>query len=155
MPLLQVAELVNMAVKDEIVGEAFYKALAGRSENDKIREKLLEIAEQEKHHAARFSEIARGLKAVKTHEQYPDQYESFVNALLANRAFPSADEAVKKAGSVNISDGLDIAIRMEKDTILFYQEMIAFLPKTDSGAINEIMNEERNHLTSLAELKAI
>ena len=155
MSLFQVSELLGMAVKDEVVGEAFYNALADKCTNKDIAAKLHFIAEQEKYHAKRFGEMQSELKAAKVHEEHTGQYEQYINALLANRAFPDSATAVEKAKHISTIEGLEIAAHMEKDTLLFYEEMLTYVPTSHHKFIEEIMNEERKHLMDLTALRSI
>ena len=57
MPLFRVAELINVAIRDEETGIAFYKALAGITKNPEIKERVLGISRQEELHAQWFREM--------------------------------------------------------------------------------------------------
>lgn len=153
MSILQVSEMVNIAIKDEETGEAFYKALAENCKKESLRQKLMMIAEQEKKHRARFADMLGNLKNVKTHQEYDGQYESYLATLCKSRAFMSPDEAVKKAKAMDIEKGIEAAMHMERDTILFYEELIKFIPDQNSKYIKEIIQEEKNHLADFAGLK--
>lgn len=155
MALFQAAELVKMAIKDEETGMAFYKALAEKTNIEALKEGFSEIAEQERHHAAIFQDMLASLKDVKIQERHEGEYEGFVNALLESRAFPGPEKAKEMAFKINSREGIDIAMRMEKDTLLFYEEMNKLIPQTHTKFINDIMEEERNHLTQLTELKKL
>ncbi len=154
MSLFQVSELLGMAVKDEVVGEAFYNALAENCSDKHVAAKLQAIAAQERHHAARFGELQSELKAAKVHEEHSGQYEQYVNALLENRAFPEPKAAIAKAKKVCLLEGIEIAAHMEKDTLLFYEEMLNYVPKSHHKFVDEIINEERNHLMELTTLRS-
>lgn len=155
MAIFEVAEMIQMAIKDEETGVAFYNAIAEKSGNQKIKTKLMGIAEQEKVHAARFKDMLGSVKEAKVREEYKGQYSDYIKALMENRAFPDMATAVKKAKDAPAAECIGIALRLEKDAILFYEEMLKFVPNTNTNYINDIMNEERNHLTELMELKKI
>jgi rubrerythrin len=142
-----------MSIKDEETGMVFYKALAEKTDIEALKNGFNEIAEQERHHAAIFQDMLASLKDIKTREQYEGQYEAFVNALLETRAFPSPEKAKQMAFKINTREGIDIAMRIEKDTLLFYEEMNKIIPQTHTKYINDIIEEERYHLTQLTELK--
>jgi len=48
---------------------------------------------------------------------------------------------------------LDTAIGLEKDSIIFYNEMKSFVPESEHRPINEIINQEKEHLRKLSEIK--
>ncbi|HEU65615.1 MAG TPA: hypothetical protein ENN57_02985 [Chloroflexi bacterium] len=63
-------------------------------------------------------------------------------------------EAKQKAGKVsNEIEAIDIGIQAEKDSILFYMELQNFVKETDRRVVLNIVDEERNHLRQLSELK--
>jgi len=153
MALFSVAELLQMAVKDEETGIAFYKALAEVARNSNVKDKCLAISKQEEGHARRFREMVQEVGEFKTAEEYAGQYESYVRALLDSRAFPEPEQAAERARqSASDKEAIDIAMRLERDTLLFLQEMKNFVPSTHTGYVDEIIDEERGHLSDLTML---
>lgn len=155
MTLFQVAELVKMAIKDEETGMAFYRALAEKTDIDALKSAFNEIAEQERHHAAIFQDMLATLGEIKPKERFEGEYEGYVNAFLESRAFPSPEKAKEMAFKISSNEGIDIAMKLEKGTLLFYEEMNKLIPQTHTKYINDIMEEERYHLTQLKELKKL
>jgi rubrerythrin len=49
-------------------------------------------------------------------------------------------------------DAVQFGIDSEKDAILYYSEMIRFVPSRDRPTIKGIIDEERRHLSALVEL---
>jgi len=155
MAIFEVSEMLKVAIADEEAGAKFYELLAGRVQNAKLKERLIAIANKEKVHEAFFKELLKTVKEPKIKEEYKNQYEHYMRALLESRAFPDTNAAVKRAGSAQPAECLDIAMRLEKDAILFYEELIKFIPNTHAHHINEVLDEERHHLTELLELKKL
>jgi len=50
-------------------------------------------------------------------------------------------------------EALDIGIQAEKDSILFYTEMQNLVKPADHHVILTILNQERDHLNQLSQLK--
>jgi rubrerythrin len=48
---------------------------------------------------------------------------------------------------------IDIAIRIEKDSIVFYEGMKRFVPKKEIETIDKVIREEEFHLLKLTEVK--
>jgi len=48
---------------------------------------------------------------------------------------------------------LDTAIRLEKDSVLLYNEIKNFVPESEHKTIDEIVKQEREHLRKLSEMK--
>jgi len=49
-------------------------------------------------------------------------------------------------------DALQFGIDSEKDAILYYSEMIRFVPSRDRATVEGIIDEERRHLSQLVGL---
>ncbi|MBM2832592.1 MAG: Rubrerythrin protein [Dehalococcoidia bacterium] len=59
----------------------------------------------------------------------------------------------KAAQSRDEAEALEIGIKAEKDSILFYQEMRELVRRRDRDTVAEIINEERSHLSRLTGLR--
>jgi rubrerythrin len=51
------------------------------------------------------------------------------------------------------TEALELAIRAEKDSILFYYQMREIMPQRAQPTVNKIIAEEKSHLRQLSELK--
>jgi rubrerythrin len=45
-----------------------------------------------------------------------------------------------------------MAVNMERDTIIFYDEILKFVPKTNEKFVADIIGEEKGHLVELSRL---
>ncbi|MEW6355624.1 MAG: ferritin family protein [Planctomycetota bacterium] len=155
MALFDVRELIAVAIKDEETGIAFYRALAQATRNPKVKERCREIAKQEEHHAERFQGMLDGLGDYRPKGDYSGEYEDYLKALLDSRAFPEPAKAAAKAKAVKSdAEAIDIAMRLEKDTLIFLEEMKGYTRDADIKEVDEVIKEERLHLKDLAQLKA-
>lgn len=152
MPVFKIGEFINMAIKDEETGEAFYRALAESTKNNKIKSGCNRIADQERKHAERFKKMLDEVGMTKAREDYDGQYEAYLNFLLTSRAFPKPQDAANMASKSGDAAALKIAMGLEKDSLLFYDEILELLPNTHKGYINDIIEEERVHLEDLWKL---
>ena len=153
MRLFEMGELLNVAVKDEETGIAFYSALADAAENREIKEAVLAIAEQEKFHRDRFKKMLDEMGDFKPSEQYPGEYEAYLKILLYNRAFPEPAVAAERVRQVSFEEAINIALQLEKDTLLFLQEMKELVPDSNASLVQQIIDEERAHVVDLTDLK--
>jgi len=153
MPIFSVSELLNIAIKDEETGIAFYEALAEGTKDPDLKEHIKHIARQEQYHAQRFREMLDDVGDFKPQERYTGEYESYLNAVLEARAFPGPAAAAEEARSAaDDASALQIAMRLEKDTLLFLNEIKHFLPETHEEYIDAVIKEEREHLVELTNL---
>lgn len=154
MPLFSVAELIDMSAKDEETGIAFYEALAERTRNPELKRRLLAIARQEESQLAWFQKMRDEIGHLPPAETYPGEYETYLRALLDSHAFPDPETAAANARAAGSdAEAMEMAIRLEKDTLLFLLEMRGFVGKQHGEHVEVIIEEERDHLVDLAELR--
>jgi len=154
MSLIQVSDLLNMAIKDEETGIAFYSVLSQNTRNERVKIAFLDIAQQEQMHRDRFQEMLKSVGDFKPREEYAGQYEDYLDALLTDRAFPTPEAAAEKARVLNDDKAaVQMAIQMEKATCLFLESVKTYLDEKATPYIQEVVSEERQHLVDLMALK--
>ena len=152
MALFDISELLEMAVKDELTGQAYYEALAQATADAKLRKLCAGLAAQEAGHATRFRAMTAEVPEPKKRtEGYLGQREDYVGALLGSRAFPTPEAAAAKAAAIaNDPAAVAIALGMEKNTLLFFLEMRDLVAEKDGKYMDAIIEEERAHVTQLS-----
>ncbi len=65
----------------------------------------------------------------------------------------SPDTKGELPGVHSTTAALDFAIQRELDSILYYQELKAFVPEKDFSILDTIIAEERKHFSVLTEAK--
>ncbi len=154
MAIFDPREMLKIAIRDEETGIAFYQSLASATRRPDVQSECLAIGKQEEVHAQRFRRMLDDLGDYTPQEEYPGQYEAFLNALVESRAFPSPAEAARRARAARSdAEAVDLAIRLEKDTFIFLAEIKPTLQPVHSGVVEEVISEERQHLTDLSRLK--
>lgn len=146
-------EALKIAAQIERKGERFYRMAAGVAKNGPA-EKLLEmLRQQELGHAIRFEKMSEKIETLQD-EAYDLEANAFLSAIAAEIVFPGgvlASLMNKKLETVR--DILMHAISSEKDSLLFYYEM---LTESEDEAckviLREIIAEEKKHLCDLQEL---
>jgi rubrerythrin len=67
----------------------------------------------------------------------------------------NAEEGIKKVKELtDDAEAIDFAIQIEKDSILFYLELINMVRDHDRPTVKDILAEERKHIEHLMKLKA-
>ena len=152
--LFVASEIVAMNATEEHNGYEFYKALAESAKTQKLREAAKRIAEQEKRHEKRFQRWLDQLGEHEPTESYPGEYDAYLKALLSNTTFESEEAAREAAtGAETDARAVEIALQMEKNTLLLLQELRKHVPEKDLQLVDETVREEENHLVELSQLK--
>jgi rubrerythrin len=154
MSIFDPREMLKIAILDEETGMAFYHSLASATRRPDVQSECIAIGKQEEAHARRFRKMLDDLGGYTPQEEYTGQYEAYLNALVESRAFPSPAEAARRARAARSdAEAIDLAIRLEKDTLAFLAEIKPTLPPVHTCVVQDIVSEERQHLTDLARLR--
>ncbi|MGI6141891.1 MAG: ferritin family protein [Caldicoprobacterales bacterium] len=148
-------EALKIAIQIERRGEVFYEKSMYLAPNDSVSQMLAELAEQERDHAATFQEIYNELSQHK--QNFDDEYlynpevSAYLRAMVETSVFPSDELQEEIMRDIkDITDVLAIGIQAEKDSILFYTEMIINARYIEAkDAFRRLLKEEKKHLIDL------
>jgi rubrerythrin len=151
-------EILEMAVRIEENGLGYYKAASASAENKEIKSLFDYLIIEEVKHVELFEALKDAInEAVPTdyNDPFLEEESKYLNALADSSIFMKGDEGAKKAKEItNDDDALDFAIQIEKDSILFYLELINMVRDEDRQVVKDILSEERKHIAKLTEMKA-
>ena len=149
-------EAAKIAQNMEKHGLEFYQRAAARAKDTATRDLFLRLAEDEKKHLARFEELEEILQADRRAKKgYTDDADlaAYIDRLVETQVFADEGTVARLADQVESDyEALAVAIRAERDAILFYQEMMAFIESNRArAAFSTILDEEREHLRILGD----
>ncbi len=150
-------EILEMAVKIEEDGAIFYESLANRTKNKEIEEIYRYLSGEEKDHIAVFKSIYKDITGRGFEKAFNEEEANlFLHSLVENRVFKDSKE-IKKflEDTSDESSVIELAIQIEKDTILYYYEILEGLEDKERNLVKEIINQEKSHIYRLNNLKNI
>ena len=148
-------EALEIAIRIENRGQSFYSQATALATTADTKAMLEELAIQEGQHATTFREIYNELSGRKREFDdlylYEPEVVAYLRAMAESSIFPS-DDRLKEImeNVVDIQEVLKIGVQAEKDSILFYTEMIInakFVEAKD--AFRKLLKEEKQHLIEL------
>ena len=148
-------EVIEMAKDIEKRGLDFYENQAKKTENTELKELLLKLAEDEQDHYDTFSDMlekAKDLTDTNSDYVYGEEVSAYLRAIIEFTVFPSAEEVEENINS--IEDVLELAINAEKDSILFYREMMEYNNEKTNEILKRLVDEEKQHLLDLVKYDA-
>ncbi|MFP4027782.1 MAG: ferritin family protein [Candidatus Brocadiia bacterium] len=153
--LLSASELINIAIREEVTGATFYRALAEKTDSPELEDFALDIADMEDKHAQKFRDLLAEVGDYSpTGEQYEGEYQEYLEYLIGGRIFPVGEDAEQMAANQESDlDAVETAAEMEKNTLLLYQELLNFVPERNHDVLQGIMDEERQHLMQFTKYK--
>lgn len=147
-------EIVEIGINIEKNGRDFYGALAQKSTAPEIVETFEYLKEAETEHERVLEELFSQTCEYNPKEAYPEEYFSYMKALSGQYVFTEKGAGGKLAEKIkNNEEALDAAIQLEKDSVLFYEEMKKVVPEKDRSIVDKIISEEKKHVVKLCELK--
>ena len=151
-------EVLDMAIRIEENGEKFYSDAARMSKKDNVRELLNSLAQEEFKHKKYFMELKSSVKkAPLSFDPFTEDASLYVKALADSEVFTHPSEVVGVQDFEPLLQGeaplLDFAIEREKDSLLFYYEIVKSVGEKESKTIEIIIEEEKSHLRKLSALK--
>ena len=148
------SEIVELGVQIEKNGRDFYNTLVEGSKNEKAKEKFKYLAGEEEKHIAVFRKILDSVHKYEPPESYPGEYFAYMNALARDYVFTEKDKGREIAKNIKGDEqAIEVGIRFEKDSIIFYGGMKRIVPGYDHKIVDKLIAEEQDHLRQLSELK--
>ncbi len=151
--LFSASEVITMAVQIEKNGLEFYSKMAKKAQTEKTEELFKFLAAEEVRHAATFQKMLNSLKQLELTASEEEEYNNYLGALTSSRVFNrevNTDEIVK---NLDDATAIDLAIEAEKDSILFYYELMEQAMNEDRSAIEKVIKEEKSHYAMLMRMK--
>jgi len=147
------AEVYEMGEEIERNGEHFYRKAVELTENAELKDMLMCLADQERDHIALFRELREKLPpaASSTSPLDDDDVSLYLQSLADSKVFKTSEDVDRVLGQAKtIEEILDLALRFEKDSILFFQ-WARDLTREDWGKekIDELIEEEKKHIAQL------
>lgn len=151
------ADIVAAAIRIEQRGQDVYTQAVTMAVRPEVQALFRHLAAEEARHEATFRAMADRVGPVELPAwSIAAEYVEYLHALLDSHAlFTRTDtlNALKGAADDHVA-ALRLAIRFEKDTLLFFTEMRALVPASEKAAVDACIAEERTHLRSLTAMLA-
>jgi len=149
------SEILKMAVEIEKKGRAFYDGVVKAIGDDEAKTVFQFLADEEVKHIEVFN---RMLKEIDSHPE-PNPYDDtemllYFRSLIEHKVFPfeeAGHDMRQDVGDPGVA--IRIAISLEKDSILFYLELLSKVHQKDHPVVQKIIDEERDHIRRILKLK--
>jgi len=153
MKSFSAGDVLQFAIRLEENGESFYRQAAATAADPKVVDLFNRLADEEIKHKKIFEDLFSRIQWVEPAESYPGEYFAYLKNYIDGKVVFSADSGRQLPGIHETAAAFDFAIQRELDSMLYYQELKAFVPERDFRVIDEIIAEERKHFTVLSEAK--
>jgi rubrerythrin len=155
MVFVKAADALELAMNIETNGEAFYRAVAGKTEDAAARALFEDLALQETRHYAVFQALSKSMAGtlLMSADDW-DQYQGYLQATVQSALFEGADRALAAAEeAADAHEAVEMAIGFEKETLLFFYNLSDLISKRDQETVKKIIDEEKSHVRRLAGIR--
>lgn len=148
--MFSIREIIDIAIKIEKNGETYYREAVEKISNPSLKPVLLFLADQEHEHMEWFEKLKAKMRTKEGNRKVAEISESMLQSLVGDQTFSLEDADLSEVDSVEKL--IELAIELEKDTILFYQILQSFIEDSDTlKGLDEIIAEENRHIELLME----
>ncbi len=149
-------EVLEMGLQIERNGSRFYRRAAEGATHPEVKELLLELAEMEADHEKLFAELKAKLPPGAAPEMEYDPHGEtalYLRAAADTHVFNTQREHPELlSGKESPEEVLEIAIRFEKDSVVFFLGLKDMVPDgLGKAEVEGLIHEEMNHVTSLSQ----
>ena len=148
-------EVIEMAIKTEESGMIFYRGVARKTKNPKLKQLFEFLAGEEIKHKQIFTELYKTITDSPQSVPYNWEEMSFyLKAITESRFFLGKSKAINLVKTAKTpKQALDSALGFERDTLLFYTEILSIVNETNRRLVGKIVTQEKNHIRQLQLMK--
>lgn len=150
-------EVLDMAIRIEENGLKFYTDAGKSARSRELKELFKTLAEEEGQHIKVFLNLKKLLVGDDTTEgfdPYLEEAQQYLKALADTEVFTIPGDGKAVARSVdNEQEAINIAIGMEKDSLLFYYELERMIREKDRNVVESLIEQEKEHVRKLTEVQ--
>ena len=151
---LSATEIIKTAIEIEKRGIAYYDVMAESTWHEVARDLFKHLAGMEHQHRDTFEKLLDQIDKQDSERQPENEETAYIQSLADSAVFTDELAASELATHLdNEIEAMDIAITAEKESILFYYEMLDVVSQATAPVVRHILNEEKMHLTQLSEIK--
>ena len=150
--LLSGGEVLSLAMEIEKSGHAFYSTVAEDGSDPALVEFFRFLAAEESRHLRYFEALRGELGDFSIDAEGWEETSGYIKATTDGRFFTGEGRAIGAAKGVSgFREALDVAISFEKDTLLFFYEILSVTPERTRESVREIVEEEKRHVLMLSQ----
>ena len=147
-------EVAMLAAEVEAKGQTFYRNLQSRAGDRTMADLYGFLAGEEQRHEATFRAIAEAHAGADDGHLYAVDIRAMLKASIRQFDRFFDDEGVATRNGIGVSAGLALAAECEARAVTTYQHMRRVYTSRFSGLLDDVIGEERKHLTMIENAQA-
>ena len=148
-------EIIELAVQTEETGYAFYTQALENAKNEKLKSLFKYLADAELKHKETYLSLKDAI--AESAQGMPidwDELGLYIKAMTDSSFFLGGDKNINLASkSSDEKEAVDFAIGFEKDTLLFFYQILDIVKPKERPVVEKIVAEEKDHIKKLVDIK--
>ena len=153
MNVFSISEIVEMGIEKEKKRKDFYAMISEYFKDKDMKDLFLKLKNWEEEHIKKFSEIRDSMKEPKETEMYEGEMSAYMRALVDDKLYNDVSPSKFSSNVKTPLDAISYGIAFEKDSIIFFNEIINYTVDARKEVIKKLIEEEKQHIVYLALLK--
>lgn len=153
MNIFHISEVVDMGIEKEKKRRDFYDLAAKNFQEDAARKLFLRLRDWEVAHIKKFTQIKESLGQEESAESYPGELSAYMRSLVDDKLYNQITPQEFSKTVKTVLEAVQYALGFEKDAILFFSELKAYTSGTHQEVIQQLIDEEKQHIIYLVNLK--
>ncbi len=146
--MFTLTEIIDLAIRIEKNGAMTYRKAQAEVSNPSLASLLDWLTEDETNHEKWFASLRAGGGKSEGDPKLEEMGQAILQSVLGERAFSLEEADFSKIEDVKSL--LELSVEFEKDTILFYEMLRAFIEDEKTlDQLNQIIAEENRHVQVL------
>ena len=141
-----ISEILIIALKIEEYGKDFYKQYSEISGPEETGKTFMLLSKEEQIHYDKYKAILDSLKQKELKINYPGDVSFYLKALAEESIFNESKKVETASKLKSEKEVLEFALKLEHDSIKFYEIMKRTIPLKNRKPVSTIINEEKEHV---------
>lgn len=151
--MFTLGEIIDLAIRLEKNGEKIYRKAQEDTTNPSLASLLQWLAEEEAEHEKWFIRFRAEAKTTLEDPKLDEMGKTVLEGILGDQAFSIQEADFSKTD--DLKSCLKLSMEFEKDTLLFYEMLSAFIEDEKTlNQLNRIIEEETRHARLLEDALA-
>lgn len=147
------AEIIDMGIEKEKKRRDFYGRVAKEFKEKDIRKLFGDLRDWEEAHVKKFTEIRDSVADEEIAESYQGEFGAYIRSLVDDKLYREVTAASFAKNIKTPIDAISRGIGFEKDAILFFNELVEYMPSHNKEKVRELIDEEKKHIIYLSQLR--
>ena len=148
--MFTLSEIIDLAIRIEKNGENAYRKAQEEVSNPSLASMLQWLAEEEVEHEKWFTQLKEKAATLAEDPKLEEMGKAILQGVLGDQTFSIKDADFSKIEDINSL--LELSVEFEKDTVLFYEMLSAFIEDEETlSQLDKIIEEEKRHVQLLEE----